>query len=366
MGQPITDYIRFLAEARDAVYRLNSDDAAVRDLTLQEERQSRSLGAARKAMEDEIAQTVKKRRDEISSSYDKEISKGQDRLKKARSRREKARNRGMKERITEETSQLREHNRELKHQLKALFQQERLPGFCRSTFFYGLFYPRGLKEIAVFLSTLLICFLAVPSGIYFLIPERQMWHLILVYFLDILIFGGIYVLTGNRIRLNHQEAFRRGRAIRSLMRSNDKKIRVITHTIRRDGDEDIYALEKYDDEISQAGQELSEITSRKTEALNTFETVTKNIISDEIAATHRARIQELSDVLAAVRDDLKALESSVKEQNIYVTDTYGPYLGQEFLDPDKLSQLSRILQEGRASNLTEAMTVSRQEGRAGK
>ena len=41
-------------------------------------------------MTDSVNQTIKKRRIEIDSSYDKEIAKGQERLKKARTQREKA------------------------------------------------------------------------------------------------------------------------------------------------------------------------------------------------------------------------------------------------------------------------------------
>ena len=41
--------------------------------------------------------------------------------------------------------------------------------------------------------------------------------------------------------------------------------------IQRDGNEDIYNLEKYDDEISCVDQELSQITEKKKEALSTFE-----------------------------------------------------------------------------------------------
>lgn len=359
MGQPITDYVKFLAEARDAVYRLNCDKNTAAQLADQEEREERSLAAEKRALEDEVSQTVKKRLEEIHSSYDKEIAKGQERLRKARSRREKAKNKGMKERILEETAELREHRRELRLQLKTLFQKERLPGFCGSTLFYSLFYPRGLKECMILLAAVLICFLALPSGIYFLIPQRKLWQLIAVYFLDVVFFGGLYVLVGNRTRLKHQDTFRQGRAIRNVLRSDQKKIRVITHTIRRDGNEDIYGLEKYDDEIAQAEQELEEITSRKKDALNTFETVTKNIITDEIAATYQQRLKEISARLARVSEDLCTLERSIKEQNICITDTYGPYLGQEFLDPDKLSQLSRLIQDGTAGNITEAIGAYR-------
>ena len=103
MGQAITDYVKFLADARDAVYRLDCDQKTAGQLEVLEKEQERELEAAGRAVTDAVNQTVRKRLEEISSSYDKEIAKGQDRLKKARAKREKAKSRGMKERIAEET-----------------------------------------------------------------------------------------------------------------------------------------------------------------------------------------------------------------------------------------------------------------------
>ena len=78
-------------------------------------------------------------RDRINSSYDQEIGKGQERLKKARAKREKAKSQGIKERIAEETSELREHNRDLKVQMRTLFQKNRVPAWCGTTFYYALY-----------------------------------------------------------------------------------------------------------------------------------------------------------------------------------------------------------------------------------
>lgn len=358
VGPEITDYVRFLAEARDAVYRLNCDQNTAYQLADEEENQEQELETAGRAVADAVNQTVKKRLDDMNSSYDKEIAKGQERLKRIRAKREKARNQGMKERIAEETNGLREHNRDLQLQMRSLFQKEGVPAFCRSTCYYVLYYPKGFKEILLFLAAASVCFLAVPWGIYFLLPEeRHMWYLAAVYFLDVLLFGGLYVLVGNRTRLPHQDALKRGQAIRTTLRSNRKKIKVITHSIRKDGNENLYNLENFDDEIACGEQELADIVSKKREALSTFENVTRNIISDEIITSHKGKLDALKEALDETSQALRKLETSIKEQNIHITDTFGPYLGKEFLEPERISELSRIIQSGAASNITEAMAV---------
>ena len=114
VAQAITDYVKFLADARDAVYRVNCDSRTARQLEAEESQKEKELASLKKEVADTISRTVKARRDEIESGYDREIAKGQDRLKKARAKREKAKDKGVKERIAEETSQLRDHNRDLK------------------------------------------------------------------------------------------------------------------------------------------------------------------------------------------------------------------------------------------------------------
>lgn len=361
MAQGITDYGRFLAEARDAVYRLNCDRSTAAGLAQQEERQERELEEARKEVESTIGRTVKQRQDEIAASYDTEMASGQERLKKARARREKARNKGMRERIAEETAELHAHSRELQMQMRTLFKKERVPAFCNTGFYYALYYPRGLKEIGVLFLTLLACFLFLPCGIYFLIPQHKFWQLIAVYFLDVLLFGGLYVLVGNRTRLRFQSALKQGRTIRNYLRDNARKIRLITRSIQKDGNEAFYDLEKYDDEIACIEQELEEISAKKRDALAAFDKVTKNIISDEIAAGQRQRLQQMEQALAETSASLRSLELSLKEQGLRIAGTYEPYLGKEFLDPDRLAQLVRIIQAGTASNITEAIAAWRQQ-----
>lgn len=81
MEQAITDYVKFLADARDAVYRLNNDQATAKQLKEQGERQEKSW-QLRKGSDRFGEPDHKKRRSEIDTSYDKEIAKGQERLKK--------------------------------------------------------------------------------------------------------------------------------------------------------------------------------------------------------------------------------------------------------------------------------------------
>ena len=146
MAQTITDYSAFLTDAREAVEELAGLERREAELEAQEKRLERTLEAEKKAVADAIHSTIRRRNEEICSSYDKEIAKGQERLKKIRSKREKAKSQGVKDRIAEETSEIRSHNRELRIKMRTLFQQKHVPFFCNSGCYYALFSPRGVRE----------------------------------------------------------------------------------------------------------------------------------------------------------------------------------------------------------------------------
>ncbi len=354
MAQPITDQVGFLGEACRAVQELSISRSMLEKFRLEEQRLEKELDAERKAVTDAISLTVKKRIEEINNTYDREIAREQDCLRRVRSKREKAKSQGIRERIEEETSELKGNNRELKLQMKEVFQQDRVPAFCKSSWYYALYLPRGFSEFFLLFLTILVCFLAIPIGIYMLIPDKTSIHLIGIYFLSILFFGGFYILVNNRTKVRHQGSLRKGRGIRDIMKANNRKIRAITHSIKRDRDEAVYNLEKYDDEIAQIEQDLADITDKKKEALNTFDKVTRTIISDEIAGNSKERLIKLEEDYEAAAANKKEAEIRVKEQTLFINDSYGSYIGMEFMIPEKLDELADMIRLGRASSISEA------------
>ena len=357
MAQTVMDYAAFLAEARDALDSLTCDQNTLETLVSKEASQKREFETLRKSVEENISQTTRKRREEIGANYDDEIAKAQERLKRARARREKEKHRGMKERIAEETKTLKDANRSLKVQLHTLFQQSSVPSFCRTTLYYALYYPRSGKEILTCIALLLVCFAAIPAGIYRLaIPQtvRASWHLIVIYLIDIIVFGGLYLaINGTKVR--YKETLEKGRRIKNEFNANEKKIRAITKAIQKDRNEELYDLERFDDEIAAVEEELSEIAGKKKDALETFESVTKHLIADEIRANTQDRMDEMKRACEDANRRVRELEKRVKEESIQITDYYGQYLGREFLQSDRIAELSKLIRSGQASNLTEAM-----------
>jgi hypothetical protein len=357
MAQPITDQVGFLGEACRAVQELSASRSLLEKFRLQEKHLEKELDTERKAVTDAISLTVKKRMEEISDTYDREIAREQDCLKRMRSKREKAKTQGVKERIEEETAELKKNNRELMQEMKSVFKQDRVPGFCKSGWYYALYLPRGFSEFLVLLFYILLFFLAIPCGIYLLLPGKSPFYLIGIYFAAILLFGGLYILINNFTKVRHQGALKKGRSIRDLIKSNKRKIRVIVHSIKRDRDEAVYNLEKYDDEIARIDQDLSNIADKKREALNTFDKVTRTILSDEIAGNSREKLEKLEKDYEAAAVNAREGEIRVKEQNLFINDNYASYIGKEFMVPERLDELADMIRMGKASSISEAKNL---------
>ena len=355
MGQQITDQIAFLTEARTALEELGVARDREKQLKQDEGKWGKTLDGEKRALEETVNSTVKKRRDAISTSYDEEIEKAQDKLKKARVKREKAKNQGMKERIAEETADLRKENRDVDGEIRKVLKGARVPSFCNSRWYFPRFMPAPFGEYLAFLAPVLVCFLSILSGIYMLIPGRQPLYLAGIYFAVIVVFGGIYILLTNRTKARHLETLRDARVMRDHIRSNRKKIRVIEKSTRRDKNEKMYNLEKFDDEIAQLEQEIRRISTQKQEALNSFEQVTKTIIADEILSGAKPKMEELTARYREIRRALDETEEEIKRRNLEITDKYAGYLGKEYLDPMKIGELMEAIRSGRASNISEAI-----------
>ncbi len=358
MAQPITDQVGFLGEACRAVQELSVSKNLLEKFRLEENRLEKELEAERKAVTDAISLTVKRRIEEINDTYDKEIAREQDRLKRVRGKREKAKNQGIKERIEEETAELKGNSRELMLQMKSVFQQDRVPGFCKKGWYYALYFPRGFSEFFVLLLNIFLFFLVIPCGVYLLIPEKSPFYLMGIYFAAILFFGGFYILINNLTKVRHQNALRKGRSIRDLIKTNKRKIRVIIRSIKRDRDEAVYNLEKFDDEIARIEQDLADIADKKGEALNTFDRVTRTILSDVIAGNSREKLTKLENDLEAAAANAKEAEVRVKEQTLFINDNYASYVGKDYMVPEKLDELADMIRMGKASTISEAITLN--------
>lgn len=356
--QPITDYSEFLSEAKQGLAELDQLTSSEEQLRTEEARLKKELAAEQKALKDEIDLNVKQRISEINKNYDGEISRDRDELNRVKSRREKARTQGVKERIKELTQGKLEENENLRRELREAFQKQGVPWFYRTRLYYRLFFPHHLGDFLTLFLFVVVCFVAIPCGIYFFLLPEQFRHtlaLVGIYIACILLFGGLYTFINSSSKVKYLESLKAGRDVWDQIIANRKAVARITKNVSRDRSDEGYDLASFDDEIARLTHQIAENTRKKEEALNQFETVTKTILTDELTQNARPRIEQLASDHAVAARRLTETAEARQKRRLSLSDGYETYLGKEFMTPERIDALKTIMDSGSAANLSEAI-----------
>jgi len=315
------------------------------------------IESSEKVVKDEIESTLKTRREAVESGFNKEIESDQEKLKKIQSDRDKAKLKGVKERISVETSSLREDNKGMKDEIKTAFKSNKIPRFCNTRLFLALFMTKGIKDIFICIITFLITFLALPSAIYYFVPNMPDWSLIVIYIVLVAIVFTIYMLISEKIKFPHIEVIQGLIKIKGKISENKRKISKIEHAIKKDKNEEMYGLDRFDAKINVIISDIEKFEAKKSLALEDFNNLVKPNIIAEIDGKDKDHIIALKDELEKKRSLLTEMEDKVKEQRIYIASNYEAYLGNEFVTPDKLEALAEIMNTGGAETIGKAIAI---------
>ena len=346
-----------IKNAKEVLAQLEHAKAQEQTYDLELKQLKKRLDAEQQMVSDSIRQSISARRGEIEETYRKETGKIQERQKKVKADRSKAKAAGVKSRIEEETADLHEENRRLKKEMQQMMKQAKVPSCCNTTYYYAMYFTRGLMEVALLLLTLAMVFFGVPLGVYYLIPEHQMVHLLIIYITVLVLFFVAYIIVGNLTKDKHMSTLREGRKLRDMMANNRRRIRAITRTIEKDRDEAMYSLDDYDERLKQIAEELDRLNRSKNEALSQFDKVTVLEIEREITANSQGKIDALEADLKKSRESLETSKARVQSLNLVLTDQYVPYFGREYMNTKALNTLAGYLESGQAANLTEAKNL---------
>ena len=154
------DYLYQVQTDLEAVEQLKKELAEYRN---QEKNLKKAIVTEEKSIQDEIAQTIRKRKNEIEKAYDNQIEENKSKSRKMKMKRDKAKSKRVDERVSEETADLTEENRQLQVEMKTLFKANHVPAFCRSNLFYSLFMTKRILELLVLLGTILVLYVGLPA-----------------------------------------------------------------------------------------------------------------------------------------------------------------------------------------------------------
>lgn len=353
--------VSYLEEAKDTVVRLTDLKEELEESKNSQKKIKRLISQEEKSINDEIESTLKKRRNQISNSYDKQIDANSSKIKQVQNKKSHKKNQRMEKRIENETVEIREDSRQLNIEIKTLYKQNKVPAFCNSTLYYSLFSPKGLGEILRLFIVVLIMCIAVPFVISFRLYNSSLEgkKALCVFIAALIVIAElvVYFIVFNLTKVRHRDTIAEGRKVRDKIRANDKAIKAIKNSIAKDKDESMYNLEKYDRKIKQLEQEGDDISDSKKEALNEFEKNTQQIIVDEINNRRKDKLEELKGELKKEEATSASLEKQISETELTLTNQYETYLGKDFCTEEKLADLIAIMEEGMAGTVSEAIKV---------
>lgn len=324
----------------------------------------REIAGEEKARNDEIEITLKKRREEISASFDREIRNDQDKVRKARTEREKAKDKGVAGRIDIETADLREENRKTQEEIRAVLKENHLPRFCNTKVYFGIFSPRGIAEYLIFGLTFITAALLLPLLIFNILPlplPSAAYAMLTICFLCYFLFFLCYQLVARKTRMNKWQALRQVRALRDKIRANNRKIKAVKNVILKDKNEQGYNLERFDEEIRNLEAEVKRSMDEKKEALTAFEGTTSAMLVEEINGRYQDKLAALIGKRDETDRSLKEADSTVKDINKHITANYEAFLGKDYVTEHALQDMIVLMEEKGASTVAEALALYKAE-----
>lgn len=357
MAEPIVDYESFFTGAKNALLELSTLSTEEERLTLEEARISKEIGAGDKEINGRIEATLARRLSEITSTYDKELKKADSAKKAAQAKREKAKTRKKDERIEDETKELKNHIAGVRAEINDLMKKNGIPKFCNTNMYYTFYFPHKFMDFIKLLFAVAIILLAIPMAVYKLIPMHRPIYLPFIYLAIVLVFGGIYIIIGNITKARNREKLIKIRKMRDNIENDYKRIGLIKKDIDNDANEDRYDLTQFDRAIEDVDGKIDEMNAKRAAAVNEFENNTRKIITDEIMENAKQARQKLKSELELTKRSLESIAARRSEINLYISDNYEVYLGDEFLQVDKIDALEKIIAKGQASNISEAIDL---------
>lgn len=356
----------YIIAARDEVIKRDEYAANVDRMKQQDKKLSKNIASEEKSISDEIATTIRKRRQEIQSTYDDRLDDNRARKKKVANKRDKKKEERMDKRYHEETKGLRESDKDLQVEMQTLLRKYKLPSFCGKKLYFALFYARNVKEFGLKILSFLIGFCGIPGLVTILVKKLVLdtkkdinvafWCALVAagtFILLLLIYFAIY----SRTKIKHMDALTQARSIRDKMIANKRQAKAIRHSISKDHDDSQYNLDAYDEKLDNLDAEADVIGKEKQEALRVFEEETTAMITEEINNRRLPALEALKEEKASLENEVAAEEKRFSDQTLLVANKYAAVLGEDLCRQDKLEELIAIMQEGQAETVSEAIRV---------
>ena len=288
-----------------------------------------------------INKTINDKKSEIENTYSEIINDAEKRLKVAVEKKEKEKKKNLQELVEKSTKVTKENGVYLKNELRKVLKENKLPKFTNSKLYLSMYNMHSLLEFIICLMVIVITLVGIPffiSEIFF--RDKSIWIKILIYAVDILFFGIVYMFIDSITK--NKTALKDVRELRKNIKDNDKEIKKITKKITRETTDEQFDYTKLDREIEAVGIEIKNAKENRIKSIEKFNQETREEIIKSIEKMNEAEEKEIDKTIKTANknliDEQKKLEATI-EKNL---NNFGVYIGKEYMTIEKIDKLINI------------------------
>lgn len=356
--------VNYLIEAQKALTQLKDMQDGLNASETEAKRLEREKKSSIKDMEDEVSTALKKRKNGIVDSYDKQIEEVRSKMKNMSAKRDKNKSKQVDARVKQDTAHLSEANRKASQELRTQFKKEKVPLFCSTNFYYTFFATKGIVEFLTVLVTAIIIMIGLPTILCYvgqLTFLKGLDHItvyyILIYCLFVFIPMLIYLIIFSATKVKHRDNIKEGRAVKDYIKANNKQIRAKKNAIVKEKDESIYDLERYDAVLGELQGQMDQLGQDKNDALTVFENETTPVVTEEIQNRYTMYINELGEKIKHAEEVSLDLSAKIQVLSTQIAKDYESFLGKEYMKIEVLGELIAIMQEDHLSAVGDAISA---------
>ena len=284
---------------------LNDLDEAEKDkarLTGELKQSEKAYSSMEKSVAEGITTALKKKKEEIAATYDRELSQYQDQIDVCKTERAKAKANAIAQRIQVETAPLNQQNQQLEAQIELKFKENKVPVVCKKRAISMLFFPKNSRDwtIDILVGVGLIFFIP----LFFSLAISNRLVLAFTFFVYVGALFTVYLYLLHKYMLKFAGVNEEVEELRKQIRINNKNKQLMTNRIKKSQDETGYNLGSFDDKITGIQQVMQNTVEKRQEALENFESEIRHQITADITAANKDELLGLQQEFESKRQEL--------------------------------------------------------------
>lgn len=339
---------------------LNDLDEAEKDktrLTGELKQSEKAYSSMEKSVAEGITTALKKKKEEIAATYDRELSQYQDQIDVCKTERAKAKANAIAQRIQVETAPLNQQNQQLEAQIELKFKENKVPVVCKKRAISMLFFPKNSRDwtIDILVGVGLIFFIP----LFFSLAISNRLVLAFTFFVYVGALFTVYLYLLHKYMLKFVGVNEEVEELRKQIRINNKNKQLMTNRIKKSQDETGYNLGSFDDKITGIQQVMQNTVEKRQEALENFESEIRHQITADITAANKDELLGLQQEFESKRQELSDKKEEIEQIEKQLKEEYEPVFGKDLLYKQRLNKFDSFCQENADLSLEEALTQYR-------